>query len=60
VRAGKFSDPADMMRTSPATPDLAASFVRGTNTCLPDLSHFIPMESPERTAKLILDTLALL
>jgi hypothetical protein len=48
------------MGSSPTAPDLAASFAHGTDTCLPEHSHFIPMESPELAAKLITDTLTLL
>ena len=44
----------------PPRPDLAASFVRGTDTCLAEYSHFIPMESPELAAKLIADAVTLL
>jgi pimeloyl-ACP methyl ester carboxylesterase len=60
VRAGRFRDPANVMGSSPTAPDLAASFAHGTDTCLPEHSHFIPMESPELAAKLITDTLTLL
>jgi lipase len=60
VRAGRFRDPANVMGTSPTAPDLAGSFARGADTCLAEHSHFIPMESPELTAKLILEMLALL
>ena len=60
VRSGRNSDPADVMRMSPTTPDLAASFARGSDTLLAGHSHFIPMESPELAAKLISDTLTLL
>jgi lipase len=60
VRAGRYPDPADVIRTSLTTPGLAASFRRGTDTFLPGHSHFIPMESPALAAKLIVDTLTLL
>lgn len=60
VRAGKFRDPANVMGSSPTTPDLAASFARGADTLLQEHSHFIPMESPELVAKMIEDALALL
>jgi len=60
VRAGRFRDPANVMGSSPTAPDLAASFAHGVDTCLAEHSHFIPMEAPEFTAKLIADTLALL
>jgi pimeloyl-ACP methyl ester carboxylesterase len=60
VRAGRYRDPANVMGMSPTAPDLASHFVRGRDTCLADYSHFIPMEAPELTAKLVLDALALL
>jgi lipase len=60
VRAGRFRDPANLMGSSPTAPDLAASFAHGTDTCLQEHSHFIPMESPQLTAKLIEDALTLL
>jgi pimeloyl-ACP methyl ester carboxylesterase len=60
VRAGRFQDPANFMGTSPTAPDLASRFERGRDTCLPEYSHFMPMEAPELTAKLILEALALL
>ena len=60
VRAGRFHDPADLMRISPTAPDLASAFARGSDTCLPGHSHFIPMEAPELAAKLIEEALALL
>jgi lipase len=52
VRAGRYPDPADVMRTSPTTPGLASSFALGTDI-LTGNSHFIPMEAPEAAAKLI-------
>lgn len=54
VRAGKVRDPGDVMGRSPTAPDLAASFERGTDLCLPDHSHFIPMEAPWLVAELLL------
>lgn len=60
VRAGRYRDPEAVMRISPTAQDLAARFHRGVDTCLADHSHFIPMEAPELTAKLITDALALL
>jgi lipase len=60
VRAGRFRDPANVMGSSPTAPDLAASFAHGADTCLAEHSHFIPMESPELVAKLIIDALPLL
>jgi len=60
VRAGRFQDPANVMRTSPTAPELAASFAHGTDTLLPEHSHLIPMESPELAAKLIADISTLL
>jgi lipase len=60
IRAGLYRARAGFMGSSPTTPDLAASFARGTDTCLAGHSHFIPMESPELAAKLIADALSLL
>jgi lipase len=60
VRAGRYRDPANVMGTSPTAPDLAATFAKGRDTCLPDHSHFIPMEAPALTAKLIAEALSLL
>lgn len=60
VRAGRFSDPANFMGSSPTAPDLASSFAHATDTCLAEYSHFIPMEAPALVAKLIRDRLALL
>jgi lipase len=60
VRAGRFPDPANALGYSPTAPDLAASFAHGGDTCLPEHSHFIPMESPALVAKLIADALTLL
>jgi lipase len=59
VRSGRARD-ALIMNESPTAPDLAASFLRGTDTCLEEYSHFFPMESPELAAKLIADTVTLL
>jgi pimeloyl-ACP methyl ester carboxylesterase len=53
VRAGKVSDPGDIMGRSPTAPNLASSFQHGTDLCLAEYSHFIPMEAPALTAKLI-------
>jgi pimeloyl-ACP methyl ester carboxylesterase len=53
VRAGKVPEPGDVMGRSPTAPDLAASFRQGTDLCLADHSHFIPMEAPALVAKLI-------
>lgn len=60
VRAVRYMDSAEVMRTSITAPDLAASFARGTDTCLAEYSHFMPMEAPALAAKLIHDTLSLL
>lgn len=60
VRAGRFREGENVMGSSPTAPDLAASFAHGTDTCLAECSHFIPMESPDVVAKLIVDALALL
>ncbi len=41
--------------SSPTPPGLADSFARGTDIYLPDFTHFMPMQNPERIADLILD-----
>lgn len=43
---------------SPTWPDLAQHFRRGRDVHWTDLSHFIPMEAPERLAALIVEHLA--
>ncbi len=53
VRAGKPVDPSDVMGRSPTAPELASSFMHGTDLLLTENSHFIPMEAPALTAKLI-------
>lgn len=55
VRARPVRDPSDVMLGSPTTPDLASRFAHGTDLLLSQHSHFIPMEAPARTAKLIQD-----
>jgi lipase len=60
VRAGRKGDPSNFMGSSPTSPNLAASFARGTDTCAGEYSHFIPMEGPGFTAKTIAEALALL
>ncbi len=57
VRAGRYPDPAAVMRTSITAPGLAASFVRGRDTSLAEYSHFIPMESPALAAELIVEAI---
>ena len=41
--------------SSPTPPNLAESFRHGTDVYLPDLTHFMPMQDPQRIAKLILE-----
>ena len=60
VRAGRRPDPSMVMGTSVTAPGLAASFARGSDTCLVQNSHFIPMEAPKLAAKIIADAPALL
>lgn len=45
--------------TSPTAPDLWKSFSKGTDLHWQDLSHFIPMEDPDRLAALIRQQMAL-
>ena len=55
VRARPVRDPSDVMLGSPTTPDLASRFAQGTDLLLSQHSHFIPMEAPALTARLIRD-----
>jgi hypothetical protein len=48
------------MSESLTAPDLAASFAHGTDTCLREQSHFIPMEAPALAANPIENALRLL
>jgi lipase len=51
MRAGKTRDVAIFdLSASPTAPDLASHFRRGREIVLPDASHYIAMESPERVA----------
>jgi lipase len=43
--------------SSPTAPDLWKSFPNARDLHWPDVSHFIPMEAPERLAELIVQTL---
>jgi lipase len=53
ARATKSVDSSEFARGSSTTPDLASKFEHGTDLCLPECSHFIPMEAPALTARLI-------
>ena len=59
VRAG-FDDQTHFMAKTLTSPVLAASFARGRDTLLAEQSHFIPMEAPALTAKLIAEAVRLL
>jgi len=56
VRSGKHAGKQlpDSFDTSPTAPDLARHFRHGTDLELGGFSHFIPMETPELTAQMIL------
>lgn len=43
---------------SPTWPELASQFRRGRDMQWPELTHFIPMQAPERLAELIVEQLA--
>ncbi len=60
VRSGGAPDAFNLLGSSPTAPNLAVSFARGTDICVAGHTHFIPMESPQLTAKLIADALTLL
>ena len=53
VRSVKPMDPADVMSQSPTAPELASIFAQGVDLPVTEYSHFIPMEGPAFTAKLI-------
>jgi lipase len=53
VRSVKQVDAADVMGRSPTAPELASSFAHGTDICVAEYSHFIPMEAPELVARLL-------
>jgi|SRR5215472_5545287 len=53
VRSVKKVDASDVMGRSPTAPELASSFAHGSDLPVKEYSHFIPMEGPEFTAKLI-------
>lgn len=54
LRARNAERTSDMdFSVSPTWPDLATQFVDGRDLHWPDVSHFIPMEAPERLAELI-------
>jgi lipase len=57
ARAGKETDPLNFMGRSPTAPELSTSFANGTDYLLREQSHFIPMEAPALTAKMISDIL---
>ena len=56
VRVRRPPDERDMMdfSSSPTWPGLAAEFRNGRETHLPEASHFIPLEDPQRAADWIL------
>lgn len=56
VRAQEARSPEQRMdfSYSPTWPGLAASLRHGTDVHLPEQTHFLPMEDPERTAALLL------
>ncbi len=56
VRSMKAVDPADVMSRSPTAPELAASFAQGADIAVAEYSHFIPMEAPAFTARLIAES----
>lgn len=60
VRSGVMEDDPRSTRRSLTPPQLACSFRRGVDTCLPEYSHFIPMEAPALVAKFVSDAAALL
>jgi lipase len=57
VRGRRHGDVREQMdfANSPTWPDLAAAFPQGQDLYLPELTHFIPMQDPDLTARLIAD-----
>ena len=52
MRAGTERKPGTFdMAASPTASDLASRFAHGRDIVLPEASHFIPMEQPERVAE---------
>ncbi|QJB70561.1 hypothetical protein [Parasphingorhabdus halotolerans] len=41
--------------SSPTPPELASSFANGVDIYIPELTHFMPMQDPERIAALIFE-----
>lgn len=41
------------MSSSPTAPDLATRFARATDECMPEHSHYLPMEAPELVARYV-------
>lgn len=59
LRARNAERASDMdFSISPTWPELATQFVNGRDLHWPDVSHFIPMEVPERLAELIVAEVA--
>lgn len=56
VRSVKKVDPLDVMGRSPAAPELASSFAHGEDIPVAEYSHFIPMEGPEFTARVVTES----
>jgi len=54
VRARRTTDPSQVMLGSPTAVDLASRFKQGKDLYLPNNSHFIPMESPNLVADLVI------
>jgi lipase len=53
VRSVKQMDHSDVMGRSPTAPELASGFAHGQDIPTAEYSHFIPMEGPEFTARLV-------
>lgn len=53
LRAGRQPAGPRDMSASPTAPDLADHFQQARDLCLPDHSHFIPMEAPALVAQLV-------
>ena len=51
LRAGKTREPGQFdLSASPTSPELASHFAHGREVVLPDASHYIAMEEPEKVA----------
>jgi len=58
ARTRDVSEPTHDFSLSPTWPELASCFPNARDTYVPELSHFIPMQAPERTAGWVREAIA--